>query len=245
MRRLIRSPALPTLFAVLAFSSCQQFFTTSLAKVLARDPADLVPAVTTGNAQELADSVKSDPDASLAVLDGLTSLIAETTDAEEQKTLVVLALEVSTNASGVSGAMLENAGSMATLLTNGDIEANKDDLFAIIDDTLAGLDNLSESSTSLLNIFTDTSLSVAAVAETASAEEMAMAAIVLLSDSASTSGGGVSAYVDQLGATPTANLTEKEQLAMDLAEAAAVKYAEEGGTGPLADILAALNLTGA
>lgn len=229
--------------AALFFTSCQDFFTTSLASSLARNPADLVPNVTASNAAALAAQVASDPAASLIVLDGLAAVIAAASD-EQQPALVALALGVASNASGVGGALLQSTGSLADLLMNGDFEDEsvQEDLFAIVDSAIAGLGTLSDTAATLVSILTGTSASIDDIAATASADDLAMAAVVLLAASAADA-GGVADYVDYLGTSPALNATE--QLAADLAEAAAAKYAAEGGTGPLADLLAALNLTGA
>ncbi len=246
MRFSLRTAA--ALCAAFALASCQDFFTTSLAEPLARDPADLIPTVTAGNAAELAAQVSNDPDASLVVLDGLETAIASAS-AAEVPALVALALEVTSNASGVGGALLESAGPIADLLMNGDFSdtSTQTDLFAIIDDSIAGLDNLGGSADTLTSIITDLTdggSTLADITATASADDLAMAAVVLLANEASSSSySGVEDYVDYLGSSPS--LSASEQLAADLAEAAAAKYAAEGGTGPLADLLSSLNLTGA
>jgi hypothetical protein len=232
--------------AVVSLSSCQNFFTTSLGEVFARDPEDLVPKVTASNAEEVAETVKSDPDASLAVLESLSELVSKASTTEKKAELATLALEVSANASGVSGAFLDTFADKTDLLKDGDFENEdtKAELFSVIDDALSGLDNLDDSAENLETILTS-GVSVDTVKETASADQMAMAAIVLLSNNATSTGtGSVSDYVDELGDKDVAERSESETLAIDLAEAAKAKYAAEGGTGPLADILNALNLTG-
>lgn len=225
--------------------SCQQFFTTSVAATLARDPASLVPAVSSTNAAELAAAVSDDPDASLVVLSGLEDLIAAA-PAEEQAELAALALDVASNASGVGGALLTTVDSLAGILTGGDLSDPEtlDGLFTTIDEAIAGLGNLGDTSTSLVAILSGTTATIDDIAETATAEELAMAAIVLLSANAQNDAGGVAGYVGGLDPN-SSSLSASEQLAVDLAAAAAAKYDAEGGTGPLASILSSLNLTGA
>lgn len=235
-----------TVWGIFGMASCQNVFTTSLAKPFARDPASLVPKVTAKNAANVAAQVENDPDASLEVLEDLSSLVANSSGTKQTE-LVVLALNVSSSASGVGGALLQKVDPIADLLKDGDFndDATQDELFAVIDSALSSMDNLSDSASTLEDILNTPGVTVDSIKDTATADEMAMAAIVLLSNSAS-SGGGVSTYVDTLGTNKTnGTLTASEQLAIDLAEAAAAKYQADGGTGPLADVLDALNLTGA
>jgi hypothetical protein len=225
---------------VLSFASCQEFFTTSLASSLARDPADLVPTVTEKNAAELAELTSGDADASLILLDGLTAVIADASAAEKVD-LAVLALGVATSASDLESTLLESSSDLLNLLTAGTLDDVA--VYALVEDALSGLGNLSESAAALTAIFTASGApSINAIAATASAEDMAMAAIMLLSSAASADSGGVSSYIGAFDPT-SVTLTATEQLAVDLATAAATKYAADGGTGALADMLSTLNLT--
>ena len=240
-------PLLASLVIGLAFLSCQNVFTASLAKPFARDPSSLVPKVTAGNAAKVADQVKADPDASLEVLTDLSTLVLNATGTKKTE-LAVLALDVSASASGVGGSLMQTLSQKENtdLLKDGNFDdpETKTKLYAAIDNALAGMNNLGDSASALEDILTTPGVSVDTIKETASAEQMAMAAIVLLSNNAS-SGGGVSTYVDTLGSTADADLSASEKLAKDLAAAAAAKYEAEGGSGPLADVLKSLNLTGA
>jgi len=67
-----------------------------------------------------------------------------------------------------------------------------------------------------------------------------MAAVTILAAQAQAS-GNVTTYINSFPASPTAGTPEA--LAAALATSAKTKYAAEGGTGSLADILSALNLT--
>ena len=177
--------------ACLALASCQQFFTTSLAKPLARDPASLIPAVTASNAKALADTVADDPAGSLVVLKGLADVVASAPPAE-QPALAALALDVAANASGVGSALLESTGEIADLVTGGNLSdpATQDKLFDAIDNAIGGLANLGDSAETLTTILTGTSATIGQIAENATADELAMAAIVLLAANAKDSGGG-------------------------------------------------------
>jgi hypothetical protein len=220
----------------LFFFSCQQFFTTSLAAPLARDPADYLPAVTAENAADLAAEVEGDPDAALVVLEGLEDLIADA-DLSEQADLLALALDVASSASGVGDALLANAGDILSLVQDETLDA--DELFAIVDDAIGSLDNLEESAAVLAALLSG-GTTIDDIAAESNPEDLAMAAIVLLSSEAAAAPGGVEGYLDTFD--PNGALTAEEQLAVDLATAAADLYAAEGGTGPLADILDALGL---
>lgn len=220
----------------LLITSCQQFFTTSLAAPLARDPSDFLPAVTADNAADLAAEVEGDPDAALVVLDGLEELIADA-DADEQAELIALALDVASSASGVGDSLLANAGDILSLVQDETLDSAE--LFTIVDDAIGGLDNLAESAATLAALLGG-GTTIEDIADESNAEDLAMAAIVLLSAEASTAPGGVEGYLDSFD--PSGTLTAEEQLAVDLATAAADLYAAEGGTGPLGDILDALGL---
>jgi len=227
---------------VLSVVSCQQFFTTSLGDAFARDSKDLVPKVSANNAADLAAETDGDAAASLELLDGLTDLIADA-DAEDKADLVAVALDVSSSASGVESAVLEESDELLDILQNGDLDdpAVQEDVYDLIDDALAGLDNLSESADAIVDIFSDPHVSIQDVAAASSAEDLAMAAVMLLASEASQATAGVSSYIDDFDAE--GELTPTEALAVALAEAAAEKYEEEGGEGPLADLLDTLNLT--
>ncbi|WP_304221660.1 hypothetical protein, partial [Gracilinema caldarium] len=136
--------------------------------------------------------------------------------------------------------VLSNAGTMLeTLQGSGDI-------IPVISDAIAGLSNLAPSATALTTILPDPSDIEAfdAFVSQASPEELAMAAVVLLAAEAQAS-GSVADYISYFDPSNPASdpASEAETLAVALAEAAATAYATSGGTGPLADILAGLNLT--
>lgn len=230
--------------AIVVLASCQQFFTTSLGEAFARDPKDLVPKVTANNAADLADSTRGDSDASLALLDDLEDVIADA-DPEDKAELTAVALDVASSASGLENAILQDGDELVDLLQDADLDdpAVQEQIYGIVEDSLAGLDNLSAASASLVSILTAPgAASVDDLAAASSAEDLAMAAIMLLSANAADDPSGVSGYIDSFDPDSGA-LSESESLAVTLAEAAAAKYAAEGGEGPLADLLSILNLT--
>jgi hypothetical protein len=214
-----------------SFGSCRQFFTTSLAPWAARDPASLIPTVTTGNVDDLLEQSANNPDQSLALLDKIADAVAKAS-AADAAVLQAAALEAASNASGVATAILANTGNLLEALDN------DDDIIPIVSTAIAGLSNLAEAATLLESILpdpSDTTAFNAFVAE-ASPEDLAMAAIVLLAAEAQASPGGVEVYIENYTST-------SGTLAVELAKAAAAAYTASGGTGPLADILSGLNLT--
>ncbi|WP_304225179.1 hypothetical protein, partial [Gracilinema caldarium] len=241
-RRFIRPlrgvlPMVLLLVLPLSFSlgSCRQFFTTSLASWAARDPASLIPPVTASNIDDLLAQSANSPAQSLALLDSIADALA-TASASDAAVLQAAALQAASNASGVATSVLSNAGTMLeTLQGSGDI-------IPVISDAITDLTNLAPSAELLAAILpapTDTTAFNAFV-DQASPEELAMAAVVLLAAEAQAS-GSVENYISTFD--PSNPASEAETLAVALAEAAATAYATSGGTGPLADILAGLNLT--
>lgn len=222
---------------MLAFSvlSCRQFFTTSLAPWAARDPASLIPPVTTGNIDDLLEQSANNPDQSLALLDTIADAVS-TASAADAVVLQAAALTAASNASGVATAVLQNTG---TLL---DTMQNNGDIIPVISDAISGLSNLAPTADLLAAILPAPSTAAfdAFVAQ-ASPEDLAMAAIVLLASEAQAS-GGVETYISSFD-PQSGSLSTTETLAVALASATAASYAASGGTGPLADILAGLNLT--
>jgi hypothetical protein len=220
---------------VLFLGSCRQFFTTSLAPWAARDPASLIPPVTTANIQDLLEQSANSPDQSLALLDKIKDALA-TASAEDQAVLQAAALSAASNASGVATSILSNAGDLLNAMESG----QQSDIISVVSDAIAGLSNLASTATVLADILPapGTPAFDDFVAQ-ASPEDLAMAAIVLLAAEAQAS-GGVEHYITQF---PPTSPNTTESLAVALAGAAAASYAASGGTGQLADILAGLHLT--
>lgn len=237
LHRLVPPMILLLLFPfMLSLGSCRQFFTTSLAPWAARNPASLIPPVTTTNIDELLTKFANNPDQSLALLDKIADAL-DTASATDAAVLQAAALQAASNASGVATSVFSNAGTMLeTLQGSGDI-------IPVISDAIAGLSNLAPSATALTSILPDPSDTDAfdAFVAQASPEDLAMAAIVLLAAEAQADSGGVEDYITNFN--PASPNPGAEALAVALAEAAATAYAASGGTGPLADILAGLNLT--
>lgn len=229
---------------ITAFTACGAFFTNSLAEGLARDQSKLVPDVTTDNIDELVDQAEGNPELAVAILAGIEDAMSEATPAEAA-VFRAAAVELASTASGVGTAVLNDAGTILDTLENGDLDdpTVKSDLISDIATALDGLSNLDETVGSLLAILPtagDTA-SINAFIVNATADDLGMAAIVLLAAQAAASPLGTSAYLGAFDSTST-TLNPAEKLAVSLAAKAAAKNEAEGGSGVLTDLLEVLNL---
>jgi hypothetical protein len=95
--------------AILAtgLAGCQQLFTTSLGKALARDSLPVPKTLTTSQASDLVAQAKADNDTKLAttLVTNLVNQIATTTDATEKAELQASAATAAVTASGTSDAL--------------------------------------------------------------------------------------------------------------------------------------------
>ena len=217
--------------------SCKQFFSTSLAPWAARDPASLIPSVSASNVNELIAQSANDPDLALEVLKGIQSA-ASAASGQDLITLQVASVSAASNASGLGTAILQNAGNIVDSLSG----SNSTAVIDLVSNAVSGLTQLTPSGTALTAILPSPSDATAynAFVSQAAPEDLAMAAVTILAAQAQTS-GNVTTYINSFPASPTVGTPE--YLAAQLAGSAKTKYAAEGGTGPLADILVALNLT--
>jgi hypothetical protein len=223
-----------------SLGSCTQFFTTSLATWAQRDPADLVPEVTASNVDTIVEQADKSPDLSKSVLKKIEETLKDNPpkSTEDKVKLQTAALDAAANASGLVPALLDNSEDIVNAI---DSENPEDTVIPLVSEIIAGLDNLSDVSTSLIAIIPDpdTDAFNAFVAE-ASPEDLAMAAIILLTAEAQTA-GGVQEYIENFD-PESSSLSGDEALAVALATQAVDLYATEGGTGHLSDILGSLNL---
>jgi hypothetical protein len=212
----------PLLAVMVFFLSCGDFFTTSLATWAQRDTASLFPPVTKGNVAELTELAENDPDWSLALLKD----IAKTADSPE---LQAAALRVAANASGLGAAILQHADDIANI--------DEDNAKGIVIDALNGLSNAVETGAVLESVLPPPGTAAWDDFVAASgAEDLAMAAVVLLAGKAKNSGDPEN-YIDTFPDPPAPGSTEA--LAKELADAARAGY---GGGGFLEDILSGLHL---
>jgi hypothetical protein len=220
--------------AVTLLASCSGFFTNSLASGLARDPDKLVPAVTTDNIDELISQSEGNPDMAAAVLNGIADAMAGAS-AAEQAELRAAAVNLASTASGVGVAILNDAGTILENLDGADVVSN-------ISDAIGGLSNLGSTASALVTILPspDDTVAFDAFVAQATADDLAMAAVVLLADKATSDPLGTEAYINQFDSGGT--LSPQEALAVKLATSARDKNAAEGGGGTIGDLLSALNL---
>jgi len=220
--------------AVMVLGSCQQFFTTSLAEALARDPDSLVPDVDASNAADLAELAQNDPAMAMSVLDGINDAMAGAS-AADQVMLRTAAVDAAASASGIGPAVLSVADQLAA--------ADESEIIGIMDQTLAGLGNLEEAADGLLLALPDPADTVAFDAFVAAADpgQLAVAALTLMASEAASDPDGIELYID--GIDPDNPVGESQILAIALATAAAAQYEAEGGDDELASMLASLNLT--
>ncbi|MDR0586847.1 MAG: hypothetical protein LBG26_06375, partial [Treponema sp.] len=172
---------------------------------------------------ELIELTENDPDQSLALLKGIDK-------AADNPELQAAALQVAANASGLGAAILQHADDIGNI--------NETNAKGIVVAALNDLSNVTEAGAVLENILPDPSDPVkwGDFIAAASAEDLAMAAVVLLAGKAKESGDpGV--YIDSFPVSPLPGSTE--DLAKELAEAARAKPATGGF---LEEILAGLNL---
>ena len=232
---------LPVLF--LCFS-CTDFFSTSLAPWAARDPSRLVPAVTTGNVDELIAFAENNPDLSLEVLKKIKSA-AENASPDDKAKLQAAALEASVNASGLAQAVLNNAGEITSIGNAGDAKK-------FVLDAVNGMPNL-EDAGALLNqiipapadpLHPGDDPAFTSFTDNAGVDELAMAALVLIAGEAKqTAGaGGTDALDDYIESVDPANPTGSQELAVAMALAATVAGRADELSGPMRDALKGLNL---
>lgn len=227
----------------LSLSSCQQFFTASWGTAFVRDPSTLVGNLDADNAAELVDSAKSSPDLSLALLESMDEVIADAS-AAEVPALQAVAVDAAVNASGVAGAIVEQVQPVLEIVMGEDLSdpTVQEDLVNIVETALGSLDNLAAAGAGLTAVLPDPDAdptAYAAFVDAATPDQLAMAAVTLLASAAEASPLSLTDFVASIDpSSPSADV----KLAVDLANSAATEYAADGGTGPLASILASLNL---
>jgi hypothetical protein len=193
------------------------------------------PPVTTDNVYDLIAQTENDPDLALEVLRGIKNAAAHASG-KDLALLQAAGLKAAANASGLGAAMLNHAGDLTNAFADGDKTRG------IVKDSIGELDNLEETGAILADTLPDPgdTAAFAAFVEASSADDLTMAAAVLLASEAK-SRSDSSSYIDSFDSQASGH-NEKETLAIKLAAAASKKYDDEGGTGPLKDILAGLNL---
>jgi hypothetical protein len=216
------------------FFSCTDFFSTSLASWAARDPASLIPAVTTGNVDELIDDSENNPDMSLAVLKKIGDAL-ERASPDDASTLQAAALEAAANASGFGPTLLNKASDISSLMED------KNNAKGLIIDTINDMPNLQETGEILTAVIPEPDTpEFDAFIEKADADDLATAAAVLLAAEAKSSSDSGD-YINNFDSSAS-GLSPSANLAVKLAGEASKKYEETNSTSRLKDILEGLNL---
>ena len=231
--------------AALLLFSCTDFFSTSWAPWAARDPDKLVPAVTAGNVDELIALAENDPNLSLAILKKIRSAANGASEEDRQK-LQCAALEAAVNAAGLGQAVLGVADKLISI-------DNEDDAKKLVFDTINVMSNLEAAGSVLFDILppapnltdpTDENWpAFKAFTDSASADSLAMAAVVIIAGEAKKiSDGDFDSYFDSYFDNPYEEEYENEKLAIALAFASALEGRENELSGPLRNVLQGLNL---
>jgi hypothetical protein len=214
--------------------SCTDFFSNSLAPWAARSPASVIPAVTTGNVNDLIASAENDPDMSLEVLKKIKDALAGASP-EEASSLRAAALAAAANASGFGSAVLNGAGDISKLMEN------PDNSKGMMVDALNDMSNLGTSSDNLTAILPEPGTAdFDAFVEKASADDLAAAAAVLFAAEAKGSSDS-DGFINDFDAN-NPNNSSSAALSVELAKAASRKYDESDSGGRYKDLLSGLNL---
>ena len=195
------------MMAGLLFFSCTNFFSNSWASWAARDYNSLIPNVTAGNVSNLASLFEDDPDGSLALLKKIQSAVNGNPSAADLLILQSAALEVAVNSVGLVNGMLAAAGNMSDF-------DNVDDARSILDAALNAMSNLEEAGSLLAAILPNPPAinsgsgtldendpeygAFMNFAKSASADDLAMAAVVLLLGEASKFAGDLDEFLEDL-----------------------------------------------
>ena len=226
MKKLLRN-SLPFIIILLFSGSCTDFFSTSLAPWAARDPSRLIPKVTVDNVDELIELTENDPDLSLELLKKIGEAVDKASDDDKAK-LQSAAIEAAVNSVGLGQTLINAVGDLSEIDTD-DPDAAKD----LVIDAINSMPNLEEASESLGNLLKDPTNFI----ETASADDIALAAILLLAGDAKKNGSDdMDEYIEDFINDPS----DQAKLALELAEALEDKV--EDLSESLKTILDGLNL---
>ncbi|MDR2134841.1 MAG: hypothetical protein LBP27_07005 [Treponema sp.] len=218
--------------------SCTQFFSSSLAPWAARNPADLVPPVTADNVNELVEIAENDPDMSLEVLKGIDRALRNA-GAGEKSSQQAAALQAASNASGMGSAIMHQAGNISETMEN------KDNAKKLVADVLGDMGNLKETGSVLVGILPEPGTpEFNAFVEKADADDLAMAAAVILAAEAKENLNSEDYFASFDPGDPGASLNRRENMAVELAKSALDKGDDpnSGLSGRFKDILEGLNL---
>lgn len=224
---------LPFLLIPVFLWSCTEFFSTSWAPWAARGSSGLIPNVTSGNVEELIEMTADDPDLSMDLLRKIKEA-AEGASGQEKADLQAAAVEAAVNAIGLGQTILNAVTDL------GDIINDPDKAIDAAKKAIDNMPNLDEASTALLDTLPPVgSTEFDDFVNTASAEELAMAAIILFAEDAKSSGKDIDDYITDFGIAPPG--TPEVGLALALVTAIGTKPTEDLPDS-LKSILEGLNL---
>jgi len=205
------------LFFLFFLSSCTDFFSTSWAKWAVRDPSKLIPNVTLGNVNDLIDMAENDPGLSFEVLQKIAEAAAKASG-DEKAGLQAAAVGAAVNAVGLGQTIIGVAGDLANIDTG-----NTDDAKSLAISAINNMPNLEGTGDALYNMLPSPgSDEFDRFVENASAEDLAMAAVLLLAGDAKKNGGDsddYENYVDGFRDDPS----PQAELAIALAESIKTK----------------------
>jgi len=220
---------LPFLLIFVFLGSCTEFFSTSWAPWAARDPSRLIPPVTLDNVYELIALAENDPDLSLELLLGIGEAV-DNASGQDKTDLQVAAVEAAVNAAGMGQTLLGSGGEISNL-------DDRDSAKEAAIDAIEKMPNLEETSAALFDILPPKEgPEFDAFVNTASAEDIALAAILLLSGEAKKSEDDVDHFID------TFDENTSEETALALALTGSLAGREDELPTSLFNILSGLNL---
>jgi hypothetical protein len=221
------------LLASLIFVSCTDFFTTSWGEWAARDPASLIRKVTASNVDELISMSENNPDLSLEVLKKISNAAGSASGTEKTK-LQTAAVTAAVNASNLTTTLMNNVSNVSAL-------EDADAVKALVTNTLNSMNNLAPAADNLAAVLPDPADTGAfeAFVDSASADDLALAAALILAGEAKKS-GNLDDFSNYNSSNPTSGpLYLVEQLAVKAKD----KYdAGDSAGSSLKDLLGALYL---
>jgi hypothetical protein len=215
----------------LVFVSCTDFFTSSWGEWAARDPASLIRNVSAGNVDEYIAMAENNPGLSLELLKKIDGAVGSASGSDKTH-LQNAAVTAAVNASDFTNVLMNNVPDVSTL-------EDADKVKELINDTLNSMGNLTSVSDTLTGVLEQ---DTTAFIDSASADDLAMAAALILAGEAKKTGTDIFSNY-----TPGSPLNSQLALAEDLATAAKGKYEDPANTSAstdslLYDLLEKLNL---
>jgi hypothetical protein len=228
-------PFLCILMTASSFTSCQDFFSSSLFPWAARNSSSLIPPVTADNVDELIKMAENNPDLALAVLKGIQKGLKGASFSEAGR-LRAAAIRAAVNAVAIGPSLLGNLGEVSASM-------NQDKAVKFVTDAVGDMKNLSAARDILAAITPDPQKdkkAFDAFISAAEAEELAIASLTFIAAEAKDKGDNMNDYVASFDSSRTLSVPEK--LAVRFAAEAVLKTDEKKYNGSLRSLLEGLNL---